>query len=71
MLGARVKRTYGSTEAPTITTSRPDDPVERGWETDGRPVGEVEVRLGPSNELWCAAPSCSRATPTPRRPRRS
>ena len=28
-LGARVKRTYGSTEAPTITTSTPRDPARR------------------------------------------
>jgi cyclohexanecarboxylate-CoA ligase len=50
-LGARVKRAYGSTEAPTMTTSRPDDPVERGWHTDGRAVGDVELRLGANNEL--------------------
>jgi cyclohexanecarboxylate-CoA ligase len=55
-LGARVKRTYGSTEAPTITTSAPDDPVERGWFTDGRPVGQAEVRLGPGDELWVRGP---------------
>ena len=50
-LGARVKRAYGSTEAPTMTTSRHDDPVERGWHTDGRPVGDVQVRLGANDEL--------------------
>jgi cyclohexanecarboxylate-CoA ligase len=50
--GGRVKRAYGSTEAPTMTTSHVDDPVERGWYTDGRPVGDVEVRLGPRDELW-------------------
>jgi cyclohexanecarboxylate-CoA ligase len=44
-LGARVKRTYGSTEAPTVTTSYADDPVELGWTTDGRPVGDVELRV--------------------------
>lgn len=56
LLGARVKRAYGSTEAPTMTTSREHDPVERGWQTDGRPVGAVEVRLGPSDELWVRGP---------------
>jgi len=40
-----VKRTYGSTEAPTVTTSAVGDPPERGWSTDGRPVGDVELRL--------------------------
>lgn len=47
-LGARVKRTYGSTEAPTVTTSYADDPVELGWTTDGRPVGDVELRVDPA-----------------------
>ncbi len=44
--GAIVKRTYGSTEAPIVTTSFPGDPVERGWTTDGRvaPGAEVELR---------------------------
>jgi cyclohexanecarboxylate-CoA ligase len=66
-LGARVKRTYGSTEAPTITTSGPDDPVLRAAETDGRPTGEAEVRIsdpvtgricgpGVSGEVWVRGP---------------
>jgi cyclohexanecarboxylate-CoA ligase len=54
--GARVKRAYGSTEAPTMTTSYADDPIERGWMTDGRAVGEAEVRLGPADELWVRGP---------------
>ncbi len=36
--GAQVKRTYGSTEAPTIIT-------------DGRPIGDVELRLDANGEL--------------------
>ena len=44
-LDARVKRTYGSTEAPTVTTSTPADSVERARETDGRPTGAVELRV--------------------------
>jgi acyl-CoA synthetase (AMP-forming)/AMP-acid ligase II len=44
---AVVKRTYGSTEAPTVTTSYADDPPELGWSTDGRPVGDVELRVDP------------------------
>ena len=43
-LGCRVKRTYGSTEAPTVTTSSARDSVERAATTDGRPVGLVELR---------------------------
>lgn len=44
-LGCVVKRTYGSTEAPTVTTSAAGDPTEKGHSTDGRRVGEVEVRI--------------------------
>jgi cyclohexanecarboxylate-CoA ligase len=43
--GASVKRTYGSTEAPNVTTSTWDDPPERARETDGRGVGSVELRI--------------------------
>jgi cyclohexanecarboxylate-CoA ligase len=63
----QVKRTYGSTEAPTLTTSGPDDPPERARETDGRPVGLVELRItdpetgrrrpaGQPGELWVRGP---------------
>jgi acyl-CoA synthetase (AMP-forming)/AMP-acid ligase II len=49
--GAMVKRTYGSTEAPTITTSAFDDPPDRARDTDGHPVGDGEVRVvDPSND---------------------
>ncbi len=43
--GAMVKRTYGSTEAPTITTSTFDDPPDRARDTDGHSVGDGEVRV--------------------------
>jgi acyl-CoA synthetase (AMP-forming)/AMP-acid ligase II len=66
-LGCRIKRTYGSTEAPTITTSTIDDPPERAATTDGRPVGLVELRTiepatgmdtqpGQPGELWVRGP---------------
>ncbi len=54
--GAVVKRTYGSTEAPTITTSAFDDPPEQARDTDGRPVGDGEVRV--------VDPASDRAVPT-------
>ena len=41
----RVKRTYGSTEAPTVTTSQNDDSFEMARDTDGRAVGEMELRV--------------------------
>jgi cyclohexanecarboxylate-CoA ligase len=55
-LGCRVKRTYGSTEAPTITTSTSTDREERARQTDGRPVGEAEVMLGDDDELLVRGP---------------
>jgi acyl-CoA synthetase (AMP-forming)/AMP-acid ligase II len=62
-----VKRTYGSTEAPTVTTSGPNDSVERARDTDGRALGDVELevhdpetslRLGPgrAGEIWLRGP---------------
>ena len=55
-LGARVKRSYGSTEAPTITSSTARDSARRAAETDGRPVGQCELRLEPDGELWLRGP---------------
>jgi cyclohexanecarboxylate-CoA ligase len=63
----RVKRTYGSTEAPTVTTSTNDDPFEAARDTDGRAVGQVELRVshpetgaplrrGAAGELWVRGP---------------
>jgi acyl-CoA synthetase (AMP-forming)/AMP-acid ligase II len=43
--GCLVKRTYGSTEAPTVTTSHAGDPPERAELTDGRAVAGVELRV--------------------------
>jgi cyclohexanecarboxylate-CoA ligase len=63
----RVKRTYGSTEAPTVTTSTNDDPFEKARDTDGRAVGLVDLRVvnpvsgstlefGQRGELWVRGP---------------
>ena len=65
--GCRVKRTYGSTEAPTMTTSSPADDAGRARETDGRIVGEAEMEVhdpdtggrlppGTAGELWLRGP---------------
>jgi acyl-CoA synthetase (AMP-forming)/AMP-acid ligase II len=51
-----VKRTYGSTEAPTVTTGHAGDDPIRLRETDGRPTGDVQIHLGPSDELWVRGP---------------
>jgi acyl-CoA synthetase (AMP-forming)/AMP-acid ligase II len=66
-LGAIVKRSYGSTEAPTVSTCTNDDPAERCQETDGRAVGEVVIRItdpvtgrarrpGQEGEVWIKGP---------------
>jgi cyclohexanecarboxylate-CoA ligase len=66
-LRAVVKRTYGSTEAPTVTTSTPGDPPRQARDTDGRPVGSVQLRVsdpvtgqqravGDAGELWLRGP---------------
>ena len=60
--GAVVKRTYGSTEAPTVTTSHEGDPLDKARDTDGRATGEVELRIssngakGEGGELWVRGP---------------
>ena len=65
--GARVKRTYGSTEAPTVTTSTPRDSAERARQTDGRVTGAADLRVsdpdtgralpaGEAGELWLRGP---------------
>lgn len=55
-IGATVKRSYGSTEAPTVTTSHVGDPPERAATTDGRPVGDVELRLTDPTDAQPVAP---------------
>lgn len=63
----RVKRTYGSTEAPTVTSSGPGDPADRARDTDGHPLGEVELEIrdpdrgrrlaaGDTGEIWLRGP---------------
>lgn len=42
---AMVKRTYGSTEAPTVTTSSWQDAPAKARDTDGHPVGDAEIRV--------------------------
>jgi len=55
-LGCTVKRTYGSTEAPTITTSQPGDDPDKARSTDGRPTGSVELCIASSGELLVRGP---------------
>ena len=59
-LGVVVKRSYGSTEAPTIATSRFDDPTDRMILTDGRAFGEARLRVADDGELWVSGPELAR-----------
>ena len=59
-LGVVVKRSYGSTEAPTIATSRFDDPTDKMILTDGRAFGEARLRVADAGELWVSGPELAR-----------
>jgi cyclohexanecarboxylate-CoA ligase len=65
--GCWCKRTYGSTEYPTLTTGAALDDPERDAATDGRLIGNAELRivdpatgdnraLGEPGELWARGP---------------
>ncbi|MCU1428993.1 MAG: AMP-binding protein [Actinomycetia bacterium] len=43
--GCWCKRTYGSTEYPTLSTGYPGDGLERDATTDGRIIGPADVRV--------------------------
>ena len=53
---AIVKRTYGSTEAPVVTTWHPGDPPSRRGDSDGRAAGVIEMRLAADGELQLRGP---------------
>jgi len=50
------KRTYGSTEYPTLTTGRLGDNPERDATTDGRLIGAAELRIVDPDTLADVAP---------------
>lgn len=55
-LGMFVFRSYGSTEHPSITGSRPTAPAEKRLFTDGDARPGVEIRLGPDGEIFSRGP---------------
>ena len=59
-LGAVVKRSYGSTEAPTVATSRFDDPPEQMSYTDGRSFDETQIQVDDHGEVWVHGPEVAR-----------
>lgn len=54
--GCTVKRAYGSTEAPTVTTCANDDDPERMANTDGRPFSPTQIRLDEHGEIQVHGP---------------
>ena len=54
--GCWCKRTYGSTEYPTLTTGRLGDDPERDATTDGRLIGDAELRIVDPQTLADVAP---------------
>jgi cyclohexanecarboxylate-CoA ligase len=54
--GCNVKRTYGSTEAPTVASSMPGDALAASRVHDGRAIGAVELRTARDGELLVRGP---------------
>jgi cyclohexanecarboxylate-CoA ligase len=65
-LGCWCKRSYGSTEMPTLTSGPRHDPAGRMATTDGQALGASEIRIvgdggadlaaGTAGEIWCRGP---------------
>jgi len=66
-VGLRVLSIYGSTESPPHTVVHREDPVDNAWQSDGRPLGGIEVRIvgegrrplpaGEIGEEWSRGPN--------------
>ena len=54
--GCTVKRAYGSTEAPTVTTCTNDDDPERMADTDGHPFSPTQIRVDEHGEIQVFGP---------------
>jgi acyl-CoA synthetase (AMP-forming)/AMP-acid ligase II len=57
-LGISIVRRYGSTEHPSITGCRHEDPLEKRLATDGRPLPGVEIKLADDGEILSRGPDC-------------
>jgi len=55
-LGISLYRAYGSTEHPSITTTRVEEPPEKRLRTDGRAMPGVEIRLDDEGEIISRGP---------------
>ncbi|MCY3577849.1 MAG: AMP-binding protein [bacterium] len=54
--GCVVKRAYGSTEAPTVTSCTNGDDPERMANTDGRPFAPTQIRIDEHGEIQVLGP---------------
>ena len=54
----KVWRSYGSTEHPSITGSRLDEPEVKRITTDGRALEGVEIRLDADGQILSRGPDC-------------
>ncbi|MGI9602348.1 MAG: class I adenylate-forming enzyme family protein [Acidimicrobiales bacterium] len=60
-LGCIVKRAYGSTEAPTVTSSRNDDTPHHRTRCDGRTHGDSQLRIdAETGEICIRGPEVTR-----------
>jgi acyl-CoA synthetase len=67
-LGISVVRSFGSTEHPSITGAKHEEPKEKRIRTDGHPLAGVEIELrdddgklvaqGEPGEIWSKGPDC-------------
>ena len=57
-LGIKAFRSYGSTEHPSITGCRLDDPEAKRLRTDGHPLPGVELRIENDGEIMSRGPDC-------------
>jgi cyclohexanecarboxylate-CoA ligase len=55
VLGCWCKRSYGSTEMPTLTSGPRHDALGRVESTEGQVIGASEIRIV-DDEIWCRGP---------------
>ena len=55
-LGISLARAYGSTEHPSTTMGRHEEPPDKRLHTDGRPTDGVELRLDSIGQIWSRGP---------------
>jgi acyl-CoA synthetase len=57
-MGMKVWRSYGSTEHPSITGCRLEEPEQKRTTTDGHALEGVEMRVEPDGQILSRGPDC-------------